>query len=253
MLSTLVLTALAAPPDFAFAFSNADGTQFLALDSPEAPARLNRVSCDGAVHELSYVAEQPAGEGDTGRQTARNFSQAKGSLFKLVTGAAPPDSLCLLGTEAAFTARKLAPVATLKKPGLCDAKAKALVGKLGGRTVTKCFATATLEGGRLFFATYARKGASVLAAVVLQEANGAASIRKFPATRPKDGSTCWRVDDGCEFLPRLYRVVFAARGGEGTELFARWAGAEGENAEWLQVKGEELSVAASASRYWSPE
>ena len=42
-------------------------------------------------------------------------------------------------------------------------------------------------------------------------------------------------------------------GPAGLELYALWAGPEGENAELLRVKGSELAVAATASRYWSPE
>ena len=123
----------------------------------------------------------------------------------------------------------------------------------GKRKVTKCLNTGSFAGGRLSFAGYEVEGASALAAVVMSPEKGDAAIRKFPAPWEKGSPSCWRADDGCEFDPTSYRVAFVMSGPAGLELFALWAGAEGENAEVLRVKGAELAVIANASRYWSPE
>jgi hypothetical protein len=250
MLSLLALT-LAAAPEFSFAFTNQDGTKLLALPPISDAASLTRAVCDGRLLEVKYLRDQPKGEKDTGRQTARNFDQAKGALFKLVKGPLPADALCLLGTAASFSKRTLLPVTT--ESGDCDEKSSAMMAELGKRKVTKCLATGSFEGGKLSFASYELDGSSALAGVALAPEKGAPAIRRFPATWERGAPSCWRVDDGCEFDATSYRVAFAMNGKAGLELFALWAGAEGENAEVLRVTGAELKVIASGSRYWSPE
>lgn len=250
MLTLLALT-LAAAPEFSFGFSNDDGTKILALPPVSSPASITKAVCDGRLLDVKFLREQPKGEKDTGRQTARNFAQVKGSLFKLTKGNSPADALCLLGTNATFAKRKLLPIAT--ETGDCDEKISAVAAELTKRKVTKCISTGSLTDGRLSFASYEVEGSSALAAVVLTQESGKHAVRKFPATWERGAPSCWRADDGCEFDASSYRVAFAMSGPAGLELYALWAGAEGENAEVLRVKGSELKVVANASRYWSPE
>jgi hypothetical protein len=240
MVLTLVALTLAASPEFAFG-----------LSPVSSPASFTKASCDGLVVELKFLQEQPAGAKDTGRQTARNFSQVKGALFKFVKGTMPADALCLLGTTATFAKRKVLTVAP--RTGDCEVKATEVAGELTRRKVTKCVATGTLPDARLSFASYALEGTSALAAVVLTQDQAGPAIRKFPATWERGAPSCWRADDGCEFDASSYRVTFAMSGPAGLELFALWAGPEGENAEVLRVEGAELKVVASGGRYWSPE
>ena len=251
VLSLLALT-LSAAPEFSFGFTNQDGTKLLALPPLGAPERLTKVVCDGRLLDVRYLRDQPKGPKDSGRQTARNFDQVKGALFKLVKGTMPADALCVLATPAAFAKRKLLAVTT-EIGERCDEKTASLMAELGKRQVTKCLPTGSFEGARLSFASYELEGTTALAGVGLTPETGGPAIRKFPAAWEKGSPSCWRADDGCEFDPSSYRVVFAMRGKEGLELFALWAGAEGENAEVLRVAGAELKVIASASRYWSPE
>ncbi len=250
MLALFAAAALAASPEFSFGFTNQDGTLLLALSPVNNAAGLTQVVCDGRALEVRYLREQAKGEQDTGRQTARNFTQTKGALFK-VKGAAAADALCLLGSKAAFKKRTLLSVTT--ETGSCDEKTSALAGSLTGRDVERCFSTGSFPGGRLAFASYKLDGSSALAAVLVVPEKGTPAVRKFPAEWERGAPSCWRADDGCEFDASSYRVAFAMSGTAGLELYALWAGAEGENAELLRVKGLALEVAASASRYWSPE
>ena len=251
MLTIVAALTLAAAPEFSFGFSNENGTQLLALPPVSAAASITRAVCDGRLIDVKYVKDQPTGAKDTGRQTARNFTQVKGALFKLVKGTLPADALCLLGTNAAFAKRKLVPVSP--ETGDCDEKISAVAAELTKRKVTKCLSTGTFPEGRLSFASYELEGSNALAGVVLTREKEAPAVRKFPATWERGAPSCWRADDGCEFDASSYRVAFAMSGPAGLELYALWAGAEGENAEVLRVKGSELKVVASASRYWSPE
>lgn len=251
MLTIVAALTFAAAPEFFFGFSNSDGSQLLALPPVSSAATITRAVCDGRVIDLKYVKDQPAGGKDTGRQTARNFTQVKGALFKRVKGSLPADALCLLGTTATFAKRKLMPVSG--ETGDCDAKTAAIAGELVKRKVTKCLSTGALPEGHLSFASYELEGSEALAAVMLTREKEAPALRKFPATWERGAPSCWRADDGCEFDASSYRIAFAMSGPSGLELYALWAGAEGENAEVLRVKGSALKVVASASRYWSPE
>ncbi len=250
--SILTAALLTAAPDFGFAFSNDTGEKLLALEPLAAPAEMKKVSCDGKVLNVTYLSEQSTGAKDTGRQSARNFSQVKGSLFKVMSGRVPADTQCLLGTDAAFASRKVLPV-TATRSTKCDGKSAALAAKVGRRKVANCFSTGTFPGGKLAFVSFVRKGPSALVGVVLEPEPGAPAMRAFPATVDHEAQSCWRVDDGCQFDEASYRVKFVMTGAAGLELFALWGGAEGENAELLRVKGKELSAALSASRYWSAE
>lgn len=253
MLSILAATVLSASPEFSFAFTNEPGTEVLALEELETPARFTKVSCDGQVFDLVFVAVQPKGPNDTGRQTAQKFDQVAGARFKLAMGKVSDNVMCLIGTEAFFAQRKLLPVTKVEGEEPCPAEASAAMQKLGGRKVRSCFSTASFEGGHLFFANFERKGANALAGVMVQLEGGASALRAFPTKYEKDSPSCWRADDGCRFGPRDYTASFAMTGPAGVELFALWGGAEGENAELLRVKGTRLTVVSSGSRYWSPE
>lgn len=251
MVLSIVVLALGAAPEFSFGFSNEDGKQLLALPPVSNAASITKAVCDGQMIEVKYLREQPKGEKDTGRQTARNFSQVKGALFKLVKGNLPADALCLLGTKATFAKRKLLPVAA--ETGDCDETSSTAAAELTKRKVTKCVSTGTFPESKLSFASYELDGSNALAALVLTQEKGKPAVRKFPATWERGAPSCWRADDGCEFDASSYRIAFAMTGPAGLELYALWAGAEGENAEVLRVKGSELKVVSSASRYWSPE
>lgn len=252
MVLTLLALSLAATPEFSFAFTNEDGTKLLALAPVSDAASLNKAVCDGRVLDVKYLREQPKGAQDTGRQTARNFAQVKGALFKLLKGTMPADALCLLGTTKTFAKRKLAAV-TPETGERCEASTAALMGELGQRKVTRCVPTGSFPGGRLAFASYELEGDSALAAVALFQDQGKAAVRRFPAKWERGAPSCWRADDGCEFDAPSYRVAFSMSGPGGLELYALWAGPEGENAEVLRVAGGELEVVASGGRYWSPE
>lgn len=252
MLLTLLAVSLSTTPEFSFAFSNGDGTQLLGLEPLTAPSDLNKVACDGRVLEVKYVREQPAGAKDTGRQTARNFAQVKGSVFRPVKGRLPVDTVCLLGTTKAFSKRTLEAV-TQQADERCDANTEALMAGLEKRKVAQCSATGTVKDGRLTFAKYEVEKDSALATVALLPKTGSPVVRRFPAKWEKDTPSCWRADDGCEFDSTNYRVAFVMRGPAGFELFARWGGPEGENVELLRVTEGELKVIASSNRYWAPE
>jgi hypothetical protein len=252
MLSAVLSATLLAAPPMSFGFTNAEGTQLLALGEVGAPRSLTRAVCGGRLLRATFVEQQRPGPRDTGRQTARNFTQAGGARFTLTGGTAPADSVCLLGSDAVLAKRQRFSV--VAGPEACDAQTNARAEALGGRPVARCTAAGRVRDGQLALVHFRPRDQELLVALLFTDAKGVSAVRLFPATKGAAAQpSCWRADDGCEFDVASYRVTFAMAGREGLELFALWDGAEGQTAEVLRVKGETLEVIASASRYWAPE
>ncbi len=237
-------------PEMAFGYLDSAGKRLLALGNIDQPAFLTRASCQGSIARIKYLRRQPRGAKDTGRQTRFNFGQSEGHLFEVVDPLAPTDDTCLLGTAEFFAAREMLPLKPEK--GACDEKTTAAAAAAVGRKVERCVKLGSFSGhGRLVAAHFERKGEEALAAVVLLDA-GPTAVRAFRAKWDPEGISCWRVDDGCQFEPSVYKVPFALAGPSQTELFFLWDGAEGQNVALLRV-GATIEPVLEGSRYWSPE
>ncbi len=251
MLATLLLaTTLGAQPEFAFAFSDASGTRLLALGSVVEPGRLTRATCDGRVLDVAFLARQPRGANDSGRQTSSNFDQAAGMLYEIRGTPAPSAASCLLATASFFAAHP--PAAATAVRSFCDAGASAAVARLGKRIVERCEEVGRFPGGRFVIVIYARSGKDLLAGLVLLTEEITA-MRAFPASAEEGAPSCWRADDGCVFETGSHHVPFALMGPGGPTLFALWDGPEGQNLELLAPKGGVLETMTTEYRYWVPE
>jgi hypothetical protein len=252
MIGTLLLasTLFAATADVAFAFSNASGTRLLAVGEVAEPARLTRATCDGRIVETSFLAQQPAGAKDSGRQTSSNFRDAPGALYEVKGALAPGDASCLLASSAFLATHP--PVAVPRREKKCSDKVSALAARAGGRAVDRCLEVGTFPGGTLALVTYARKGDELLVGLVLFTEKVTA-LRRLPAKFEKDAPSCWRADDGCVFDPAAYRVPFVLTGVAEPMIFELWDGPEGQNLELMRPKGEDLEAVASGYRYWAPD
>lgn len=246
----LAATLFAAPLDVSFAFSNRSGTRLLGLDETADPKRLTRATCDGKVVEIVFLAQQPRGAKDSGRQTISNFDETAGALYGVKGATVRGDASCLLGTSAFFAKRPS--VAVSRGQSACNGKASALAARLGKRAVDSCLELGTFPGGTVALVTYARAANDLLVGLVLFT-DELTALRKFPARFEGGAPSCWRADDGCIFDPAAFRVPFVLTGTEGPTIFAVWDGAEGQNLELMQPMGEDLETSASGYRYWAPK
>lgn len=247
MTGILVLSLMTAGPEFAFAFSDAQGRKLLALNAVEDPERFTKASCGGTVFEVAFARLQGKGAHDNGRRTTANFSESAGALYE-VKGPAQPDSSCLLATEAFFKTKVPKPVVASATP--CDAKALAAVTALNVQPITRCTQIGRFSGGQILNVQFAPQGKAFLVGVVLLSAKTVA-MRSFPASFEEGSPTCWRADDGCVFEPDAYRIPFVMVG-RGIDLFALWGGPEGQELELLHVSGARLEAdPLGASRSWT--
>ena len=72
----ILLAMLSVAPDTTIGFLDADARHLLTGGSVESPERFTRAVCGGKSVAIRHVKTQPRGEKDTGRATARNFTEA---------------------------------------------------------------------------------------------------------------------------------------------------------------------------------
>ena len=250
MLTTVLITALAAAPEVAFAFSDATGQRVLAVGSVAAPKLLTRLVCGGTLLGARYSNTQERGREDNGRETYHNFDNRPGPVFAVEGGTARVGSTCLLGSAGFFANRTVHEVNQASK-GDCDAKTSEAISHAQKRKVKRCALLGNAALTSFVVVEFEPSGQERLLGLAVVSGNRV-SQQSYSAKATADGTSCWRVDDGCNFSPEAFRIPFILTGDRGTELFVLWDGPEGQSAELLKVNGGVLEPEASASRYWSP-
>jgi len=238
----LLAWALAAPPGAggppafvgSFAFANERGDELLALNDLPEPSRFVRAVCDGGrTLRVKWRSKQERGAQDSGRQTARNFRNTAGDLFRL-GGKVAEDEVCLIVDAGFLATRNLLALRRDESP--CDTATRERLASARGREVSACWLKAVDRGdGRLVLVEFARQGADLLASLGLLGPDGLA-FHDYPARWDETQTSCWRVDDGCRLDPPALSVLFAYRTAAGRHgLAVAWGGPEGENLELIET------------------
>lgn len=246
--AVLWLQIVSSPPA-AFAFANAKGDRLLAWEPLTSGRLMTRGACGGdRVVTVKWLGYREQGSHSTGRETAVNFDQLAGDLFR-------PDAplqgnpVCLLMTDAFARGRRFA---ALDAAGTCDEPTRARVSAARGRPVANCWDRGGAFGRRVVLVEFAREGNSLLASLALVGTD-ALAFEDYPARWNEERLSCWRVDDGCTFAPDAFEVLFAYQTDAGAfGLALAWGGAESQTLNLLEADGERLRGLVSASRYWAP-
>lgn len=245
-----------------FAFADEEGTRLMALtDGMEEPDAVKEGTLDNyrlAIGEggrqalrIRYEKHQARSEQDNGRQAAYNFDNMEGDIYAIEEGKATPNESYYLVTEEQFDVRALIPLkpsADLELPD--DAAQK--IAEAKGRAIEHGWLLAHAQDGRrIYVIEFQRQGEDMLASLVWEEDNRLLWM-DYPAAY--DENSTWRVDDGGEISPDMFRFLFAARGADdGIVLGVQWLGAEGENLTVLRSSGDRFEeTGISGGRYLSP-
>ncbi len=237
----------------AFAFPDSSGTLLLALESVPEPASVRTAICrDAGRRPAGFLRAQERAASDNGRQTGRNFANLPGQVFRVSGGRVPAEETCYLSADSALAAGA-APAA----PGpLADCRPEwtARVATARGRAVVRCRPMAAGPGGLvLFAAVFQTLDTNALASIVALDGDRL-RFADFPATYGGPDESVWRVDDGGEFRPEDFRVLFVSRVRGVLVLGLTWAGSEGEDAYLLAAdSGESFRTVSQAYRYWAPQ
>lgn len=234
-----------------FGFVNADGTELLALDSLDAPARLRVAVCAHArVFRVGYARRQARAAADNGRQIAANFVNQPGDVFRIQGGRASVDETCYLSTDSALvaTAESVGEPATTE----CDATLLRRMAVAKRRAVLHCWPLADASDAQIVAVQFGFADTSALASVVVVD-RGRLLFDDFPATYRGPDSDIWRADDGGVFSPEAFTVLFVCRLRGAYVMALTWAGAEGEDADLLVAdSADAFRRVATAYRYWVP-
>jgi hypothetical protein len=247
-LALLWLQVVSMPPA-AFAFANAKGDRLLAWEPLSGARRMTRAACGGdRVVPVKWQGAQPRGSRSTGRETAPNFDQVAGDLFR-------PDApfsgepVCLVMTDGFARGRRFQ---ALGAAGACDEETRAGIATAKGRAVTNCWVKGDVAGHRVVVVEFPRAGDHLLASLALV-GPGPVAFEDYPAKWDPQRISCWRVDDGCTLDPQAFQVPLAYVTDAGAVGFVlAWGSAESQNLTLFELQDGRLRGLASASRYWAP-
>lgn len=240
-----------------FAFANRAGTHLLTVRmetrgsaSAHNPELLNRALCAGnRLLEVAFEEHQASGPHNTGRQTSHNFEQMEGDRYRITNGKVRDDEVCLLADSPFFSSRQLLPMQR-ERPYACPAEVNALLSATGKRSVKRCLVLADLDRTQFVAAEFEPMGKDLLAALALV---GEGKLSLHPDKAECDGSSAWRVDDGCEFDPAHLVPLFALKRQDAEiELAFEWPAPEAGALILYRSSGDRLEEVAVASRYWAP-
>ena len=209
--------------------------------------------CPGSTrHEVKYARTQRRTAADNYRQTAANFENQAGDVFRVTSGRLSVSETCYLTADSALITTIMPLVETASVP--CDSTWAPLASRAKGRTVERCWALASAPPDIRFFAVqFATMDTSALASIVVLDGPHV-RFQDYPATYAGPDEGIWRVDDGGVFLAYGLRILFAARIRGVMVLAITWPGTEGDNAYLLAADSRgSFRTVAHSYRYWGPE
>lgn len=243
--------------ELAFAYADAAGKRLLAPVELAAPARIRQALCPGnelvAVRFLGTQAADP--RRDSGRAAAANFAHQAGQLFALVANEVAANDTCLLAPPEFFRVRGLlAYEARLAREDQREECSEVLQGRIAAarqRALAGCWPLATIGGQDGVYAVLFEARANERLAALVLDRGARLAFEDYPGDA-RHLSSVWRVDDGGEFEPGAFDILFIVEGPAGVELGVEWVGVEGASVRLLQVDGARFRARLAGYFYRAP-
>jgi hypothetical protein len=234
----------------AFAFPNPAGTRLLAVAALQQPGRIHTALCAGNRRfAVRFERRQAVGKADDGRQASRNFVNLPGSVFTIRQGTLDDGATCFLAGDALLEKATVLAAAALPKPAECSAEVRQRLTAERHRDVVSCRELAAFPANRrLLVAEFVRRDKDALASVVLLDASRAV-FADYAAEYRSPGEDLWRADDGGQFDPAAFRLVFLVQRGATYTLGIDWQGPEGSSLAVFVSDGA-TRFAQAIGDYW---
>ncbi len=235
-----------------FAYVDSSGTRLLALSSLAQPAGIRAAVCAGSrSFQVQFERTQVRQDVDNGRQTAANFANQDGQVFRVLQGQARPDETCFLSPDSLLVATARA-ITSLSSP-TCSATDSSRLATAKKRQVAHCSLFAqTPTGAQLFAVQFVRIGSDALGSLVVDR-GGSMLFQDFPGIYRGPDEGVWRVEDQGRFSLEGADVLFVAEFSTRYVMALAWAGSEGESDHLLVADSSgAFRTALSAYRYWVP-
>jgi len=233
-----------------FAYADSTGTRLLGFDQAHPKQYTQAITAPGSSNLIQYVKHQKLSEKSNGRNNMYNFDNDEGEIYKVAKGKVPQDEAVVLATKDAFKGHTFLAYRPVPIKGF-DKKTVQAIEKAKNRKVRKHWkigeVPSEVQVGVIEFERL--KGKKPLASFVLVTKNGVL----FDDYEGNEGdNSVWRVDDGGEMDPSLFRVIFLTRSASGYSVGFEWYGYESNGLYVLQQNGKSLRHVEHSSRYISP-
>ncbi|WP_152396846.1 hypothetical protein [Paenibacillus guangzhouensis] len=235
-----------------FAYADSTGTRLLGFDQAHPKQYTQAIAAPGRSHPIQYGKHQKLSEKSNGRNNMYNFDNDEGEIYKVLKGKVSQDEAVVLATKDAFQGHTFLAYRSVKIKGL-DKKTVQAIEKTKKRKVLKHWqigeVPSEVQVGIIQFENV--KGKKPLASFVLVTKNGVV-FQDFEGNDDPDQYSVWRVDDGGEMDPSLFRIMFLTRSASGYAVGYEWYGSESNGLYVLQQKGKNLLEVEHSSRYIAP-
>jgi len=235
-------------PYFGFLNEQKDSLIALPMDQAmEGPEQYNYVIVESQISPLEFVQNKIDNKESTGRQTAQNFANSEGSLFK-IKEIVKSGEFGMLVNKAFIDQYKIEPFTKTQKetsPGL-----KEQLEKKYNRKINKSTTLAVLNDHAEFNLTVFENQQDSALAVFSYAKDEQLVNLDFPAVY--DDISTWRVDDGGQFDNEAFQILTVLRSEEGISFISIFWGAEGYELNFYQPKKSQFISAAQAYGYSSP-
>lgn len=210
----------------AFGLSNSDGTRLITMDSVATPSQIHWAICNrGHLYHIRFVHAQAGVPDSASPQTAGNFGHLTGDVFAAADTIHPAgDDDCYLTADTSLV-RSVTPI--LAGPTSdCSGALRVRLSEAKHREVVHCWQIARTSSSVISAAQFVTQDSSALASIVVA-AGGQLLFEDFPATYRGPDESTWRVDDGGQFSPENFSVLFLGQVRGTWVMGLTWLGAEG--------------------------
>ncbi len=240
------------PAGVYFGFTDFSGELILiySLEQMDVSGDLSAVLPTGEVIDLESMGYRGMGSEDNYRQTAYNFPNLPGYLFRIPDGKITAGETVLL-VDTGFLGERTLLTVTGHPPAPLKDDIVAWIEEVSSSPVAESWNLATIEGGISVVMVRFEPGDSTnVACLVLID--GERMVFEEYIGGPMNNITVWRADDGGVFDAANFDVIAAFRTSDGIEIVRTWSGPEGESAAFLEENGQIFREVLGGYRYWAP-
>ncbi|APU96076.1 hypothetical protein BV902_06770 [Sphingobacterium sp. B29] len=235
-------------PYFGFLNQQKDSLIALPMDQAmEGPEKYNYVIVENQVSPLEFVQNKMDNKESNGRQTAQNFANSEGSLFK-ISDAIKSGEFGMLVNKAFLDQYKIEQFTKVQKE--TSSAIKEQLEKKYNRKINKSTTVAILSDQSEFNLTVFENQQDSALAVFSYAKDEQLINLDFPALY--DDISTWRVDDGGQFDNEAFQILTVLRSEQGISFISIFWGAEGYELNFYQPKKNLFNSMAQAYGYSSP-
>ena len=238
--------------DISFGFADSSGQYLLASEiNLLSENSYYVVISSGKIFKLDFIEKRGEKKQSTGRQTAGNFNNSGGFLFKSPYIKLDPDKTYLIASSDFLSQHSRLSIEPVPYTPL-NAVNIEKIEKVKRKVIKSGWQIGKTDDGIILGLVLFQPGKDTALASLVLIKNELLIVEDYPGNL-KDEYSVWRVDDNGEFSPQSINVIALFYSPNGYEIARTWAGEEGENAAFLIQNGNIFRPVKEYYRYWVAE